>query len=279
MSTALPISYQCALARTIAIGAGTSFSSSSTKVVEKMPDYDHDTPSTLSVTSVGRLGDTFPETFECMDMRARTNVKSLEALVQELGRLCVYRSGVGATRLPYALVVPAVGRILEQARSLEDLIKVKSRAGEVDDLVRRCAGGNDEWDPSTRFTTFLRRAFQATDKSYDYRRSAAEPGTSRNGGAATVQARWHKRRFLLVGEPQRGKTGALVSCIARLRDRVSRPESIEVVDPPPEPDDGGPGPAEAGQLKAPRFPNAADLAGWRNGCLPIDQIALPLPKV
>jgi len=35
------------------------------------------------------------------------------------------------------------------------------------------------------------------------------------------------------------------------------------VDPPPEPGDGGPSPPEAGQLKAPRFPNAADLAGLK----------------
>eukprot|EP00966_Prymnesium_polylepis_P329199 7384943-Prymnesium_polylepis.1 len=63
----------------------------------------------LILVAKGRLGDTFPHTFHCLDMRARYRTDQpssmMSTLVQELGRLCRH-SKEGEDR-PYALVSEA----------------------------------------------------------------------------------------------------------------------------------------------------------------------------
>ena len=68
----------------------------------------------LLLVSKGRLGDTFPSTFHCLDMRARNrsdeSKSMMSTLVQELGRLCRYCEVDADGRplctedIPYALV-------------------------------------------------------------------------------------------------------------------------------------------------------------------------------
>ena len=64
-------------------------------------------PVLLILVAKGRLGDTFPQTLRCIDMRSRCRADEprmmMSTLVQELGRLCGYPSGED-TELPYALV-------------------------------------------------------------------------------------------------------------------------------------------------------------------------------
>jgi hypothetical protein len=66
----------------------------------------------LLLVAKGRLGDTFPSTFHCLDMRARNRSEEpnsmMSTLVQELGRLCRYSdvdsNGRPKEDIPYALV-------------------------------------------------------------------------------------------------------------------------------------------------------------------------------
>lgn len=66
----------------------------------------------LLLVCKGRLGDTFPSTFHCLDMRARNRSDEsktmMSTIVQELGRLCRYcevdADGRPTEDIPYALV-------------------------------------------------------------------------------------------------------------------------------------------------------------------------------
>ena len=51
----------------------------------------HGIPCLLVLCEKGRMGDTFPETFACLDLRIRTS-DNATTFVQELGRLCRYPS-------------------------------------------------------------------------------------------------------------------------------------------------------------------------------------------
>jgi hypothetical protein len=61
-------------------------------------------PCILLLCEKGRMGDTFPQSFNCMDLRARGNDSPpfLTGFVQELGRLCRYERP--EYQLPVALV-------------------------------------------------------------------------------------------------------------------------------------------------------------------------------
>ena len=185
-------------------------------------------PILLVLVDKGRLGDTFPSTFECMDMRARPNIKLLDSAVQELGRLCRYSSG--STTPPYALVAPILGDHLAAAGgSLEQLIANKCNQNDVDEHISRIGGAQPiEASESQSLVAHLRRNFHAYSStkakagdarmgSYDIDRSQSQPSTS---FSEAQKPRWHKRRFVLFGEPQIGKTAALVHCIATLRARA-----------------------------------------------------------
>ena len=51
----------------------------------------HGVPCLLILCEKGRMGDTFPQTFACLDLRIRTS-DNATTFVQELGRLCRYPS-------------------------------------------------------------------------------------------------------------------------------------------------------------------------------------------
>ena len=51
----------------------------------------HGIPCLLILCQKGRMGDTFPQTFSCLDLRIRTS-DNASTFVQELGRLCRYPS-------------------------------------------------------------------------------------------------------------------------------------------------------------------------------------------
>ena len=58
----------------------------------------HGIPCILILCEKGRMGDTFPETFCCLDLRIRT-AGQLSVFVQEFGRLCRYPSTTELTEL------------------------------------------------------------------------------------------------------------------------------------------------------------------------------------
>jgi len=73
-------------------------------------------PVLLILVAKGRLGDTFPKTLRCIDMRSRCRADEptmmMSTLVQELGRLCGYPSG-GEIELPYALISTTLKQDME----------------------------------------------------------------------------------------------------------------------------------------------------------------------
>ncbi|KAL3901871.1 MAG: hypothetical protein SGPRY_012221, partial [Prymnesium sp.] len=223
----------------------------------------------LVLVDKGRLGDTFPETFQCMDMRARPNIKYLETMVQELGRLCRYgRDGI----LPYALVCKDLGEHLQGKASLDELAKAKAAADEVDQLIKRRGTKASIRESTTSFLTYLRRNSKAAlaaaaagavpkgltrpNASYDAGRAESESLLSFSEESPNIGPRWHQRRFVLFGEPQIGKTAAFVSCIAKLRKLVSQHVETQV-----EVDDGSDSdsPEELCPLPAEGYPSKVHL--------------------
>jgi hypothetical protein len=61
-------------------------------------------PCILLLCEKGRMGDTFPHSFNCMDIRTRANNSppAASSFKQEIGRMCRYAND--ETTLPYALV-------------------------------------------------------------------------------------------------------------------------------------------------------------------------------
>ena len=75
----------------------------------------HGLPCILILCEKGRMGDTFPETFCCLDLRIRTAVQ-LSTFVQEFGRLCRYPSVVSAPESAFFSLDPAVQHDPEMQR-------------------------------------------------------------------------------------------------------------------------------------------------------------------
>ncbi|DBA71017.1 TPA: hypothetical protein ACH3X2_011447 [Trebouxia sp. C0005] len=75
----------------------------------------HGLPCILILCEKGRMGDTFPETFCCLDLRIRTAVQ-LSTFVQEFGRLCRYPSVVSALDSAVLSLDPAVQHDPEKQR-------------------------------------------------------------------------------------------------------------------------------------------------------------------
>ena len=73
----------------------------------------------LVLVAKGRLGDTFPSTFHCLDMRARNRSEPpsvmMSTLIQELGRLCRYCKDSDSDSRPYALVSKQLHKDIEEA--------------------------------------------------------------------------------------------------------------------------------------------------------------------
>ena len=67
-------------------GKGTNFFT-----IDKARTYDklESLPCLLVLCEKGRMGDTFPCSFACLDLRVRS-ADSLSTIIQELGRLCRY---------------------------------------------------------------------------------------------------------------------------------------------------------------------------------------------
>ena len=57
----------------------------------------HGVPCLLILCDKGRMGDTFPHTFACLDLRIRTS-DNASTFIQELGRLCRYPSAPGPAK-------------------------------------------------------------------------------------------------------------------------------------------------------------------------------------
>ena len=167
----------------------------------------------LILVEKGRMGDTFPQSFDCLDLRlshdSSVEFKEgsslyLSTIIQELGRMCRY-SKSSASETPYVLV----GRML--FKTLQTSLKTSPSMNAIscqkaDRYMTKSRRRKDEKCSSLRWL-----GYEAQKDSYDYQNSKK-----------------HCNRILLHAEPQIGKTGAYLCLIRELRldifgkDRVSQ---------------------------------------------------------
>jgi hypothetical protein len=171
--------------------------------------YEHlkHLPCILILVQKGRMGDTFPSTFNCMDIRLSYAGNSsarieLSVLVQELGRLCRYSDpGLDAEqRLPYAIVSGLLERRLREA--LPNSLSLSSSFVRFPDGYLRARLGRARTLPDT------------VAKRWDF----MEP-TERHSDFVALgmpDRPPHSLRFVLTAEPQIGKTGTFLALLKLL---------------------------------------------------------------
>ena len=156
----------------------------------------------LILVEKGRMGDTFPQSFDCLDLRLshdsscefkEGSALHLSTIIQELGRMCRY-SKSSASETPYVLA----GRVL--FKTLQTSLKTSPSMNAIscqkaDRYMTKSRRSKDEKCSSLRWLDY-----EAQKDSYDYQ-----------------NAKKHCNRILLHAEPQIGKTGTYLCLIRELR--------------------------------------------------------------
>jgi len=178
-------------------------------------------PCIVIVVEKGRMGDTYPPSFNAMDLRVRQleSAPTLNALVQELGRLCRYQTNDYATKLPYALVGP---------EALNCSTRKLNRCAVAVNLLYN--GAVDGYTTKKRGSKKMKKVTEAKDEDNE----TAVLNASNNHFNAGNTGK-HCNRLLFSAEPQIGKTGVYLRTICLLRRKIkkekSRPkQSVEKLD-------------------------------------------------
>ncbi|XP_068762680.1 uncharacterized protein [Montipora capricornis] len=167
----------------------------------------------LILVDKGRMGDTFPHSFDCLDLRLNYDSSRefkegsplfLSSVVQELGRMCRYANvRIGESRvqdIPYVLV----GRVLYN-RLKESLQRSPAMS------AIQCTRPDRYMikSHSTRASSLRWNDYEAHKDSYDHENTQK-----------------HCNRILLQAEPQIGKTGTYLCLIKLLRQDILEREDI-----------------------------------------------------
>ncbi|CAH1802279.1 unnamed protein product [Owenia fusiformis] len=160
------------------------------KSVRQYSDLEN-LPCILILVEKGRMGDTFPSSFNTMDLRLHfqdsRNPPYFNSIVQELGRLCRYSEEMALNKLPYVLI----GKYLyENFKNSLDTSAVYY--------------GYVEQKPG-----LLDRRLKANNKAG-------------GKGADVDNETKHYNRILLSAEPQIGKTGTYLKLISLIRNKIIR---------------------------------------------------------
>jgi len=199
----------------------------------------------LILVAKGRLGDTFPSTFSCLDMRARFRSSCsamMSTLVQELGRLCRYTTDeTDEKAFPYALVSTELFIDLgmadktDKAQNVSRVVKLLADHGSrLDSHMLLQNKDNSCWLTAPLFglshaLTSMRTSHKARENEVMRADEVREvPDCDRKTASydaglrmQTQKERLHNRRLLLAAEPQIGKTGAVLALIEVLRLRLA----------------------------------------------------------
>ena len=159
----------------------------------------------LVLVDKGRMGDTFPQSFDSLDLRLSYDSKPLylSTVIQELGRICRYATisvdDSRAQNLPYVLIGPELYRALKKSikssPSIISLISRNCKANKVDRYMEEQVRANVNTSSPLRWPDY-----EASKDSYDHENQ-----------------RKHCNRILLQAEPQIGKTGTYLCLIKLLR--------------------------------------------------------------
>ena len=188
----------------------------------------------LVLVAKGHLGDTFPSTFHCLDMRARHRSEQssvmMSTLVQELGRLCRYCKD--SDEKPYALVskqlLADIGEACAEEAQEDRLVSLlRSHSSRLDShmMLKDSKLWEAEMAKCTtmrELVSLMRRCCKAREKGD----AAVVDEDNASGGSKVIaydagrrnmnlslEDRYHERRLLLLAEPQLGKTGAALGLI------------------------------------------------------------------
>ena len=172
--------------------------------IEQFADLNN-LPCIVIVIEKARIGETFPESLNCMDLRLRhqSSKPKLTSLMQELGRLCRYQEKRNYSDMPYVLVGPKVKSSLREYLRESAVFYSSFKKGNVDMYIRPVeekkvclnkAGGKSR-----------RASHQPNNKNYD-----------------SGNEKQHSNRLLLQAEPQIGKTGVYLKLISLLRTNIIR---------------------------------------------------------
>ena len=154
----------------------------------------------LILVDKGRMGDTFPQSFDCLDLRLSYD-NSLEfylsTVIQELGRMCRYSKvsfrGTYVQHIPYVLIGRKLFKTLAESAQRSPAMSAISR-------IRPDRYMSNSKSKSKKSAPLRWLDYEAHKDSYDY-------GNEQE----------HCNRILLQAEPQIGKTGTYLCLIKTLR--------------------------------------------------------------
>ncbi|CAH3170643.1 unnamed protein product, partial [Porites lobata] len=172
----------------------------------------------LILVDKGRKGDTFPQSFDCLDLRLNYDSSRefkegsplfLSTVIQELGRMCRYaKASIRESRdqyNPYALVgrelYKRLGETLKRSPAMSLIYCARA------DRYMSTSKSKFETSSSLRWLDY-----EAHKDRYDY------------GNKQT-----HCNRILLQAEPQIGKTGTYLCLIKKLRQNIRGKEKMPLI--------------------------------------------------
>ena len=167
----------------------------------------------LILVEKGRMGDTFPESFDCLDLRLSYDEGSpivLSTVIQELGRMCRYAKlsadGSFVQNVPYALVGAQLFKRLKMSLDTSPAVNAIS-CTRADSYMKNSKSKRKD------FTSLRWLDYEADKESYDYQNKDKENNK-------------HCNRILLQAEPQIGKTGTYLCLIKQLRQDILGKENV-----------------------------------------------------
>ena len=197
--------------------------------------YSHlnNIPCILILVEKGRMGDTFPHSFNTMDLRLQQFSPSdaegkqskkpyLSTMEQELGRMCRYAEKSQLEKLPYALIGKPLFKELESNLEHSATYYNGFVSDNRIDVYVKCAKRKD----GKKDETPQKAPLQAGDDDGEEEVSILEFLPGKNSFDHQIGDRSKQlNRFLLHAPPQVGKTGAFLKSISMFREIICGPRS------------------------------------------------------
>lgn len=188
-------------------------------------------PCILILDRKGRMGDTFPPSFNVMDLRlnfvAMKSTVFLSSVMQDLGRMCRYIDKAGPHAPPYALIGPKLEKVfkdtLPHTGVFYGIIFHGGQQVEVDRHV-----SNTKKNKKSKSKAGGELVSANADKHSDAEESRTQGMfTAAKSSFDKGNIKSHRNRLLLEAEPQIGKTGVFLNVICKLRKRIEGREEAD----------------------------------------------------
>ncbi|KAG2386909.1 hypothetical protein C9374_001944 [Naegleria lovaniensis] len=155
-------------------------------------------PCILILVAKGRQGDTFPQSFDCLDMRAKgDSLPNYSSFTQEFGRLCRYIDDTD--KKPIALVTDAIYKDLD-----------------------KCKNGTSMGNTNMKLDAYMIKMKKTSGQKYWIWSHIAEEQCKL----------WMERRLVLFAEPQIGKTDSFLHFLERVIKGIEENRMKRMIDVP-----------------------------------------------